>query len=230
MGWLVNFLTSSIGRKLVMSLTGLFLCFYLIIHVAGNMQLFLDDNGEAFNTYAHFMTNNPLITVVAWGTKLAILLHAIVGILLYFKNKAARNVGYKVNNTKASTWASRNMALLGSITFAFIVIHLQNFWWQIHNPNALPPTMTTADGHEIPDLYQIVGSAFEQEWLVGLYVISMVVLAYHLIHGFNSAFQSLGLNHKKYASLLKFISIGIFGILIPLLFAAMPIFFYLKAM
>lgn len=229
MNWLVNFLTSSIGRKLVMSLTGLFLCFYLIIHVGGNLQLFLDDGGEAFNTYAHFMTSNPLITVVAWGTKIAILLHAIVGILLYFKNKAARKVGYAVNNKKASTWASRNMALLGSITLAFILVHLQNFWWQIHNPNAIPPTMTV-EGHEIPDLYQIVGSAFEQEWLVGLYVISMVVLAYHLIHGFNSAFQSLGLNHKKYASLLKFLSIGVFGIIIPLLFAAMPIFFYLKAM
>jgi succinate dehydrogenase / fumarate reductase cytochrome b subunit len=229
MNWLVNFLTSSIGRKIVMSLTGLFLCLYLVIHVAGNLQLFLDDDGKAFNAYAHFMTSNPLITIVAWGTKLAIALHAIVGIMLYFKNRAARSVRYKVSNKKASTWASRNMALLGSIILAFILVHLQNFWWQIHKPNSDPPTMNI-DGHEVPDLYQIVASAFEQEWIVGLYVVSMVVLAYHLIHGFNSGFQSLGINHKKYAPLLKFLSIGVFGILIPLLFAAMPIFFYLKAM
>lgn len=227
MNWLVNFLTSSIGRKLVMSLTGLFLCLYLVIHVAGNLQLFLDDDGVAFNSYAYFMTHNPLIAIVAWGTKLTILLHAIVGIMLYFKNKAARSVGYKVSNKKASTWASRNMAFLGTITFVFIVIHLENFWYKMHYGTPEPMVI---DGHEVPDLYKMVATAFEQEWIVGLYVVAMVALAYHLIHGFNSAFQSLGFNHKKYALLLKFLSIGVFGILIPLLFAAMPIYFYLKAM
>ncbi len=227
MNWLVNFLTSSIGRKLVMSLTGLFLCLYLVIHVAGNLQLFLGDDGKAFNSYAYFMTHNPLISIVAWGTKLAILLHAIQGILLYLKNRAARKVGYKVTNTKASTWASRNMAFLGTVIFVFIVVHLENFWYRMHYGET--PKMDI-DGHLVPDLYKVVSTAFEQEWIVGLYIISMVALAYHLIHGFHSAFQSLGLNHQKYASLLKFLSIGVFGILIPLLFAAMPIYFYIKAM
>ena len=110
MSWLVNFLTSSIGRKLVMSLSGLFLCFYLIIHVGGNLQLFMDDNGASFNAYAHFMVHNPVIGIVAWITKIAILLHAIQGVLLYFKNRAAKGVTYQVKNKKSSSWQSRNMA------------------------------------------------------------------------------------------------------------------------
>lgn len=208
-----------------MSLTGLFLCLYLVIHAGGNLQLFLDDNGESFNAYANFMVHNPLIAVVAWATKLAILLHAVQGILLYLKNRSARGAAYEVKNTKSATWASRNMAFLGTVIFVFIVVHLQNFWWQMHY-GSVP--MMNIDGHEVADLYQIVSAAFQQEWIVGLYLVSMVTMGYHLTHGFQSAFQSLGLNHKKYASLLKGISIAVFGILIPLIFAAMPVYFYLK--
>ena len=226
MNWLVNFLTSSIGRKAVMSLTGLFLCLYLVIHVGGNLQLFMNDDGAAFNAYADFMVHNPIIGIVAWLTKLTIALHAIQGLLLYFQNRAARGVQYKVKNKKSSSWSSRNMAFLGTVLLVFIVVHLQNFWWKMHYGET---PKVDINGHEVTDIYKIVATAFQQEWIVGLYVVSMFALAYHMIHGFNSAFQSLGLNHKKYAQFLKFLSIGVFGIIIPLIFAAMPIYFYLKA-
>jgi succinate dehydrogenase / fumarate reductase, cytochrome b subunit len=224
MNWLVNFLTSSIGRKLVMSLTGLFLCLFLTIHLIGNLQLFVNDNGLTFNAYAEFMAHNKLIKVASILTMATIILHAVQGILLALKNRAARKVGYKVANKKSSSWSSRNMAFLGVVILVFIVTHLQNFWYQMKF-GAVPED---AEGNK--NLYEVVSVAFQQEWLVGLYVISMVAIAYHLVHGFESGFQSLGLNHKKYAPILKFLSIGVFGILVPLLFASMPIFFYIKGM
>lgn len=224
MNWLLKFLTSSIGRKLVMSLTGLFLCLFLVIHLVGNLQLFINDNGLTFNAYAEFMAHNKLIKVASILTMASILLHAIQGILLARSNRAARGVQYKVKNQKSSSWASRNMAFLGVVIFAFIVTHLQNFWYQMKF-GSIP--MDT-EGNK--DLYAVVSEAFQQEWLVGLYIVAMAAIAYHLIHGFQSGFQSLGLNHKKYTPVLRFLSVGVFGIIIPLLYAAMPVFFYLKAM
>lgn len=224
MNWLVNFLTSSIGRKLTMSLTGLFLCLFLVIHLVGNLQLFVNDQGETFNAYAEFMAHNKLIKVASILTMASILLHAIQGILLYRKNRAAKGGTYKVKSAKSSSWASRNMAFLGVVILVFIVTHLQNFWYKMKF-GSIP---TDAAGHK--DLYAVVSEAFKQEWLVGLYVAAMVAIAYHLVHGFQSGFQTLGINHKKYTPVIKFLSIGVFGILIPLLFASMPVFFYLKAM
>lgn len=206
-----------------MSLTGLFLCLYLVIHVAGNLQLFISDNGEAFNTYAHFMTSNPLIKVVAWATKITILLHAGIGIYLWAVNRAAKGVNYKAKTGKSSSWSSRNMAFLGTILLAFIVIHLQNFWWQAQN--GAVPSIDYGHG-EIDNLYLIVSEAFKQTWIVVLYVVSMFSVSFHLVHGFQSGFQSLGLNHKKYMPFIQTLSIWVFAIIIPLLFAAMPVYFY----
>lgn len=225
MNWLLKFLTSSIGRKLLMSLTGLFLCLYLVIHVAGNLQLFISDNGEAFNTYAHFMTSNPLIKVVAWLTKITIVLHAAIGIYLWSKNKAAKGTTYKAKTGKSSSWSSRNMAFLGTVLLAFIVIHLNDFWYKSFI-GALP--MIDYGHGEIKDLYSIVGSTFKTTWIVVLYVVSMFSVSFHLVHGFQSGFQSLGLNHKKYMPFIQTLSIWVFAIIIPLLFAAMPVYFYFK--
>ena len=207
-----------------MSLTGLFLCLYLVIHVAGNLQLFFNDGGEAFNTYAHFMTGNPLIKVVAWATKVTIILHAFIGIYLWYVNKKAKGTTNKVTN-KSSSWSSRNMAFLGTVLLAFIVIHLQNFWWQTF----IGATPVVDYGHgDIDDLYLVVSEAFKQTWIVVLYVVSMVAVGYHMVHGFQSGFQSLGLNHKKYMPFIQTLSTWVFAIIIPALFAAMPLYFYFK--
>ena len=211
-----------------MSLTGLFLCLFLVIHLIGNTQLFIDDGGMAFNTYAYKMAHNPLIQISGWITKIAILLHAIQGLLLWAKNRKAKGTKYAGGNGKSSSWASRNMAFLGTVLLVFIIVHLGNFWVKAKFLSGKLSEFKLADGTMTEDLYELVALTFEQSWLVGLYVIGMAALAYHMYHGFQSAFQSLGLNHKKYTPIFKWVGIGLFAILIPLLYAAMPVFFFLQ--
>lgn len=255
MNWLTTFLKSSIGKKLLMALTGLFLCSFLIIHLIGNLQLFNDDGGYAFNIYAVFMTSNPLIKTISWGLYAIIVFHAIWGLYLVAQNKKARPVGYAVVDGKAnSTWTSRSMGLLGTIILAFIIMHMSGFWakykfgempyakyTKILSNNELIVSEVqpidnkmeqfVVDGTEhtiIKNLYGEVEYAFKEWWIVLLYVLSMFAISFHLVHGFSSAFQTLGINHSKYNAAIKFIGMGVFGIVIPTLFAAMPIYFFIK--
>jgi len=131
MNWVTNLFSSTLGKKFIMGLTGLFLCTFLIVHMVGNLQLFKHDNGMAFNLYAVIMTTNPLIKTVSYLLYLSIIGHAIQGIYLVFKNKQSRPVQYAVYDGKASsTWASRNMGLLGTILLVFIAVHLSDFWFE----------------------------------------------------------------------------------------------------
>ncbi|MFN3849480.1 MAG: succinate dehydrogenase cytochrome b subunit [Spirosomataceae bacterium] len=263
MSWLAKTLSSSIGKKVLMSLTGLFLCSFLIIHLVGNLQLFKSDGGYAFNVYAVFMTTFPVIKVISYLLYASIVFHAIWGIYLEIKNRQARPTRYAVVKN-SSTWASRNMAILGTILFVYIAVHMNDFWWKYKQGN-LPFKMYAEDmrtgkqmdGYPkdmpkefvlnkkmeetvdfqqgvkitiVKDLYTVVQEGFKNIFLVIFYVLAMVAVAYHLIHGFQSAFQTLGINHKKYTPLIKFLGVWGFGVLIPLGFAAMPIFFYLKSL
>lgn len=224
MNWIVDYFTSSIGRKIVMALSGLFLCLFLVIHLSGNLQLFILDEGKTFNKYAYDMAHNPLIKIASIITFIAIGLHALQGILLYLKNRAAKGQKYAVKTSANASFASRNMTFLGTILLIFIVVHLGDFWYEMKFG---APEMMEIDGQEVPNLYASVRVSFQQWWLVLLYVVSMGALAFHLYHGFQSAFQSLGFNHKKYTPLVKWVGIVIFAFLIPALFAAMPIYFFL---
>ncbi len=250
---LLSFLfTSSIGRKLIMALTGLFLCLFLIVHLIGNLQLFKADGGYAFNHYAWFMTSNPLIKTVSWGLYAMIILHAVKGIYLAMQNRKAREVSYGVNGGSSnSTWSSRNMAILGSIIFIFIGIHMGDFWreykfgdeitWKSYTQDYNTQEVTWADytpvegqkiyakdiegGHMLvaKDLYVEVWESFKQPWIVLIYVLSMLALSFHLLHGFQSAFQTLGVNHPSYSPIIQFIGRA-FAILVPLGFAAIPLY------
>ena len=223
MKWLINFLTSSIGKKLVMSLTGLFLITFLIVHLIGNLQLLYGDDGAAFNSYAKFMTGNPLIKTVSWGLYFFILLHAVQGILIWLKNKSAKGSNYAVAG-KNTSFASRNMGPLGTIILIFILIHMYQFWLKMKMGSLTPITI---DGIEMQNLYVQVVHVFSNPMFVIFYVLCMVAIAFHLAHGFQSAFQSLGLNHKKYTPLIKFVGMA-YAILVPLAFAAIPIIMYMK--
>jgi succinate dehydrogenase / fumarate reductase cytochrome b subunit len=219
---------SSLGRKYLMALSGLFLCTFLIVHCIGNLQLFKDDGGQAFNEYTYFMTHNPLIKIVSYVNYALILLHVIDGFMLLAANRRARPQGYAtVNQSKSSTWSSRNMGILGTLILTFLVIHMRTFWFEMHFGSM--PTINY-EGSEIlyKDMYLIVSEAFTQVWYVALYVVCMFALAFHLFHGFSSAFQTLGLNHHKYTPIIKGIGVGVFAIIIPALFAAMPLFFLLN--
>jgi succinate dehydrogenase / fumarate reductase cytochrome b subunit len=120
---------SSLGKKLIMALTGLFLCTFLIVHLGGNLLLFKDDDGYGFNMYANFLTHFPPIEVIAYLLYLSILVHAVYALILTIKNRKARPVSYASINKSPATWSSKNMGLLGSILFLFIVIHMSDFWF-----------------------------------------------------------------------------------------------------
>lgn len=223
MNWLVKFFQSSLGQKVIMSLTGLFLSLFLLVHCAGNCLLFLGDDGAWFNFYGDFMSHNPLIKLIAYGLYLMILVHAIKGITLALYNRGARgDVGYTVANGKSAKWYTKQMAVLGSILFIFIAVHMSHFWWSVQMGTV--PTIHVGE-EEVEDLYTQVAAAFKIEWIVVFYALAQFVLGFHLIHGFQSAFQTLGINHSKYTPIIKFVGMA-FGIVVPFLFLLMPIYFY----
>ncbi len=230
MNWFTKFLTSSIGRKLIMSLTGLFLIVFLLVHLIGNLQLLIPDGGEAFNLYAKFMTTNPVIKFTSYGLYAFILLHAAQGWLLWAKNRKARGgQGYAVQATRATgtnAGIAKRMGALGTIVFIFLVIHMGQFWFKMKIGD-VPVQMY--DGVEANDLYAIVKAAFTNIGFVLFYVVSMLFIGMHLMHGFQSAFQTLGLNHQKYTPFIKFLG-NAYSILIPLGFALIPIVFFVKNM
>jgi succinate dehydrogenase / fumarate reductase, cytochrome b subunit len=224
MNWFTKFFSSTIGRKLVMALTGLFLILFLVVHLIGNLQLLKADQGQSFNIYAQFMTSNPLIIVISYVNYTFILLHVIWSIILTRRNRGARGAhGYALNKN-SSHWTSRNMGILGTFIFIFLVIHLRSFWYEMHWGGI--PTATYS-GTEYKDLFTVVDDAYANLWFVVLYVVSMALLAFHLFHGFGSAFQTLGLNHLKYNPLIKFVGVA-FAVIVPALFALIPIYMYLN--
>ena len=273
---------SSIGKKVFMALTGLFLCTFLVGHLLGNLQLILktgEEGRRAFNEYAYFMGHNPFITLLSYVTYAAVLIHVVDGILLTIQNRKARPVRYAYSKPGAnSSSASRSMAILGTLILVFLATHMANFWWKMkvkqevplhtyalemknqmmgaantelyytHVPGVQPipkdpnniiekgtdlyikgTNVKVAEGYR--DLHTLVMDFFSKSknegalFAVLFYVISMVVLAYHLLHGFQSAFQSLGINHPKYTPLIKKIGMA-FAIIVPLLFAIIPIIIY----
>jgi succinate dehydrogenase / fumarate reductase, cytochrome b subunit len=224
--WFGKFLTSSIGQKVIMSLTGIFLILFLAVHLAGNLQLLKSDGGEAFNLYAYFMTHNPLIKTVSYGLYFFILLHTVQGLALWRKNRVARgDKGYAVKVTRTvgtSSFASKNMAWLGSIIFIFIGLHMYQFWLKMKLGDL---AMMTYEGQEVANLYALVNVAFADPVYVVIYVVSMIVIAFHLWHGFQSSFQTLGLEHRKYTPVVKAIG-KVYSVLVPLGFAAIPLYMY----
>jgi len=188
-------LKSSLAKKYWMSLTGLFLVLFLIIHLAGNFTL-LKDPAEAeplFNAYTEFMTSFPLIKAVSYLLYFSILFHAIDGVLILARqNKEARPTNYAYSKPgNNSIWASRNMGVLGTAIFVFIVLHMGNFWFK-YKFTELP----LGEGG-LPDMYGVVVSSFEMGWYSAIYVVAMIALGFHLWHGLESSFQTLGLNHPK---------------------------------
>lgn len=205
-----------------MSLTGLFLIIFLVVHLIGNLQLLIDDGGESFNIYAKFMTSNPLIKSTSYLLYSGILLHAIQGLLIWKQNKNSGGGNRYKGGKSPATWASRQMAGLGTIILVFILLHMWQFWFQYKWGDV---GMVTYDGMTVKNLNEVVYATFKVWWFVLIYVISMIVIALHLKHGFHSAFQTLGLNHRKYTPAIKFLGTA-YSILIPLGFAIIPLYIF----
>ena len=249
---------SSLGKKLIMALTGLFLCTFLIVHLGGNLLLFSDDEGYGFNVYANFLTHFPPIEVVAYLLYLSILVHAVYALILTIQNRKSRPIGYAAPNKSPATWSSKNMGLLGSILLLFIVIHMSDFWFsykysnkigfkeyrtdlatgktQAVDYNAAPgfeKSVSTENNFEIvrvKDLHARVASSFSNLLYVVFYVIAMFAVSFHLLHGFQSAFRTLGWVHRKYTPVVYFIGTWLFAVIIPLGFAAMPVVYYIQSL
>ncbi|RME03260.1 MAG: succinate dehydrogenase [Planctomycetota bacterium] len=206
----------SVGKKISMSLTGLFLCLFLVVHLSGNLLLLKNDGGVAFNQYSEFMSTNPLIRISEIILAAAFLVHIITAILLSLQNQEARPDRYVLDRSYVHTsFASRTMIYTGSLVFIFLVIHLKTFF--------VPHRLF----HSEQTMYQTVKLAFENPFYTGFYVVAMVLLTLHLWHGFQSAFQSLGLRHRRYTPLIEKLGMG-FSILIPLGFGLIPLYFFFR--
>ncbi|MBA2610907.1 MAG: succinate dehydrogenase cytochrome b subunit [Bacteroidetes bacterium] len=213
-----GFLSSSIGKKFLMGLTGLFLISFLVIHVSLNSFIFFNDGGASFNAGADFMAHNPVIRILEIGLFAGLLLHIFQALLLTLENRKARPTPYEVVNGGAnSSWYSRSMGVLGSLLLLFLVVHLGNFW---------VPTKIAVFSHEEHNTFASMKLVFAKWYFVAIYLVGVISLLYHLLHGFQSAFQSLGLNHKKYTPLIKKTGIW-FSIIVCTLFAAMPVTMFL---
>lgn len=215
---LISVFYSSIGRKFAMGITGLFLISFLLVHCTINALIFVNDGGETFNKAAEFMATNVFIRTMEVVLFLGIIWHIVEALILTMSNYKARPIKYEVTNGNAnSKWYSRWMGLLGTLILMFLIIHLKHFWVVSRFTDHI------SSGEET--LFQEMKEVFENLFIVVLYVLAMFSLAYHLMHGFASAFQSLGINHKKYTPVIRSLGTA-FSVIVPLIFALMPIAIY----
>lgn len=216
MGWLSKTLNSAIGKKILMAVTGLFLIIFLCVHLFGNIFLYVGK--EAFNQYVETL-EGPLhypILIVEIVLVAAFVLHILNGVRVTLQNMLARGpVKYAVYKpAKEVTLSSRTMFITASIVFIFLIVHLRNFWFE-YKFGGITESVTPFD---------IVVNTFQIPLYSALYVIGIGLLGFHLYHGFQSAFQTLGLNHKKYTPII--IGIGrLYAIVVAVAFATFPIYF-----
>jgi succinate dehydrogenase / fumarate reductase, cytochrome b subunit len=215
-----EFFTSSIGKKFIMSLTGIFLISFLVVHVGVNACIWANDGGQMFNLASHFMGTTVVIRILEVGLFAGLLLHIIQGLILEFQNRSRRNVGYSVSlGNRGSKWYSRSMGLLGTLLLFFLIMHLSHFWV----PSRFTELPTTdINGKEVANQYAEIIRVFQNPLVVVLYVLGCLSLMYHLLHGFQSAFRTLGVPNGKYIKLIKGFGFG-FAIIVSLAFAMMPV-------
>jgi len=213
-----------------MGLTGLFLISFLVVHAGINACIWANDGGEMFNKAAHFMGSTIVIRIVEVGLFVIFFVHIIQGYVLTAKNNQRRGVAYAVNYGKGSKWYSRSMGLLGTLILLFLIMHIYHFWTPsrlggIASIHELAP-VTYKDGKEIHNLYAEMQNVFQGHLLiVTIYVLGCISLAYHLMHGFQSAFRTLGVHNNRYITIIKAGGYG-FSIIVPIVFAMMPISIY----
>lgn len=202
-----------------MAFTGLFLITFLIVHAGVNSCIFLNDNGATFNTVAHFMSHNWIVRFLEIGLFAGLILHIIQGLILWRQNKQARPVGYHVNKPQEnSKWYSRSMGILGTLLLLFLIMHISHFF--VGTKVAL-----YGEGDAPHNLYTEMKLVFGEWYIVLLYMLGIIALFWHLLHGFQSAFQTFGMNHKKYTPIIRVAGVG-YTVIICLLFALMPLAFY----
>lgn len=220
-----NILTSSIGKKLLVSLAGLFLVVFLLIHLGINLSLILADSRESFNKAAHFMGTNVIIKVMEIVLFGGILLHMFYGVFLQIQNWLARPRRYRIENYSQTSFFSKFMIHTAAIIAVFLIIHLFDFYFKAKFFGEVP--LVIYDGKEYHDLGILVIERFKAGGAVVFYIICFLFMAFHLLHGFQSAFQSLGLEHKTYTPVIKALGI-IYTVLVAAGFILIPIYVYFR--
>ncbi|QEC54642.1 succinate dehydrogenase cytochrome b subunit [Flavisolibacter ginsenosidimutans] len=228
-----HFFTSAVGRKIVMALTGIFLITFLIVHVGLNACIFADwvdtsDNGEMFNKAAHFMGSTIVTRILEIVLFLGFIVHIVQGYAVEAKNRARRGQGYQVSlGNRGSTWMSRSMALLGTLIFLYLIMHVAQFWVPSRITKTLEEVSYDGGRTQMHNLFLRMYEVFQQPVVVVLYLVGVLALGFHLWHGFTSSFRSIGVHNKKYLSLLKGLGYG-FTVIVCIMFALMPISMYLN--
>jgi len=209
MNWLVNTLKSSIGKKLMMAVTGLCFCSFLILHLAGNLILY--SGRDAFNSYAEKLHSlGSIITMAEFGLLFFAIIHILIGATLFYQNLRARPIRYSINKWAGGrSIGSVTMPYTGLLLLIFIIIHLLNFHFIEKNDTTI---------------FQIVTDTFAKPGYIAMYVAAMIVVAIHVSHGFWSAFQTIGANHPKYMPVIRGLSI-VFSIALGVGFGFIPIYF-----
>jgi succinate dehydrogenase / fumarate reductase cytochrome b subunit len=229
---------TSVGRKNLMAITGLFIIFFLVIHLIGNLLLIIPDSffpiefwnnvasvHDMYNAYSHFLVHFWPVTFVAWVLYAAIIVHIIDALLITLQNWKSKGEKYQINDRSTSSWISRNMGILGFVIGIFIVLHMAQFWLQYKI------LKIEHDLYKIlkieHDLYALVIATFKIWWYVLLYEIGIIVLGFHLVHGIESAHRSLGVYPKKMMHVIKYIALC-FSFVMAILYAIIPIIIYFK--
>ncbi len=222
MNWSLLF-SSSIGKKIVMALTGIFLVVFLVVHCYVNANIFFANAEENFNRAAHFMGSNLLVRITEIGLFAGFILHIVQGYKLELQNRGSRKTRYAVTaGNKTSKWYSRSMAILGTLILLFLIIHLAHFWV----PSRFGGLEEVYYGDKkFHNLYLEMKNIFAEPWVVIVYLLGCFSLSWHLLHGVQSAAQTLGWTNKNFFPMIKTIGI-VFSILVPLIFALMPLAMY----
>jgi len=205
-----------------MALAGLFLTIFLLVHLTINLMLLFDSSGELFNKAASFMAHNPLIQAFQWVLFAGFIIHMLYGITLQIQNWLARPSRYKVEGFSHTSPFAKFMIHTAIVILIFLVIHLVNFFFQAKFGHL---QMVQYNGVEYEDMATLVREKFSLTSIVVFYLVALVLLAFHLHHGFQSAFQSMGWNHPKYTPCVKTLS-TLLAIIIPLGFMMIPLFIF----
>jgi len=212
MNWLTNTLGSSIGKKLLMAITGLCFCGFLALHLAGNLTIY--SGGEAFTTYAERLHSlGALLTIAELGLVFFALVHVVMGLLLFLENRKARPVAYAVKKSAGGqTFGAATMPYTGILMLLFVIMHLANFTF-------VEKTATS--------IFAIISAKFSNPLYVLVYIFAMIVVAVHISHGFWSAIQTVGANHPTYQPIIKSVALG-FSVIIGIGFGLLPIYIFLR--
>ncbi len=220
---MAKLLNSTIGKKITMAAAGLFLISFLVVHLGINSLLILFESSDNFNIAANFMGTNPVIKVFEVVLFAGFLLHIIYGFVVQIQNWLSRPTGYKVTNYSQTSFFSKFMFHTAMIILIFLVIHMSDFYFKAKFFGEVEDVMI--NGKKVHDLGALVIAKFQQPGFIVLYILSFIFLGFHLIHGFQSAFRTLGLDHKSYFPTIQAIGV-IYTWLVVIGFTLIPLIIY----